>query len=68
MSNKCGGGRRGNSVPARSRLCDQPGFSHPPCKQRLTQHIVDPVRTGMIEILALEIDFCATQIFCHLFA
>ncbi len=36
-------------------------FAHSAGQKRLSQRIVDFMRTGMIQILALEINFCAAQ-------
>ena len=40
-------------------LGDDAFFSHPPRQQDLAEHVVDLVRAGVIEFLALEIDFGA---------
>ena len=52
-----GGG--GNAVHAGAGLGDDPRLAHAPGQHDLTQHIVDLVRAGVIELLALEIDFRA---------
>ena len=38
-------------------------FAHPLGQQDLPQTIVDLVATGMVQLIALEIDFRATQFF-----
>ena len=42
-------------------LGDEPGLSHLLCQQSLPQHIVDLVGAGMVQILPLQINLCATQ-------
>ena len=49
-------GRRGHAVLARAGLGDDPGLAHPLREQRLAQHVVDLVRAGVVEVLALEQD------------
>ena len=49
-------GRRGDSVLARSRLGDDPLFSHPAGEQALPDRIVDLVRPGVVQIFALHHD------------
>jgi hypothetical protein len=49
------GGRR-DSVLAGSRLRDHTLLPHPLGQQRLTKHVVDLVRAGMGEVLALQQD------------
>ena len=41
---------------AGARLGDDPPLAHPPGEKRLAQGVVDLVRTGVIEVLALEVD------------
>ena len=52
-------GCRGDAMLARSRLGDDARLAHPAGEKDLAEHIVDLVCAGMIEFLALEIDFCA---------
>jgi hypothetical protein len=48
--------RRGHAVLARAGLGDQPRFAHPPREQRLAEGVVDLVRAGVVQVLALEVD------------
>ncbi len=52
------GGRRGrgDAVLARTGLGDDAGLAHPLGEQRLAEHVVDLVRAGVVEVLALEDD------------
>ena len=61
--------RRGRCHPvlACARFRDQTGLSHFFCKKRLSQHVVDLVRAGMVQILPFEIDFRAAKILRHFF-
>ncbi len=50
-----GGGRRGgHAVLAGAGLGDDPGLAHPPGQQGLAEDIVDLVRAGVGQVLALE--------------
>ena len=51
-------GRR-HAVLARSGLGDQPGLAHPLGEQALPEHVADLVRTGVVQVLALEPDLAA---------
>jgi hypothetical protein len=48
-------------VLARPGLGDDPRLAHAPREQRLPDRVVDLVRAGVIEVLALEIDPCAAD-------
>ncbi len=50
------GGGGGHAVLAGAGLGDDPGLAHPPGEQGLPQHVVDLVRAGVVEVLALEQD------------
>ena len=50
------GGRRGDAVLAGAGLGDDPRLADPLGQQRLAQHVVDLVRAGVVEVLALEQD------------
>ncbi len=50
------GGRGGDTVLAGSGLGDQPGLAEAAGDERLPEHVVDLVRTGVVEVLALEDD------------
>jgi hypothetical protein len=52
----------GHTVLACTRLGDDARLAHAACKQRLTDGVVDLVRTGVVEILALEVNLRATQL------
>ena len=45
---------RRHPVLAGAGLCHQPGLAHPLGQQCLAEHVVDLVRSGVIEVLALE--------------
>ena len=44
-------------------LGDDPPFAHAPRHHDLAEHVVDLVRAGVVELLALEIDFRAAEMF-----
>jgi len=48
------GGGRGNTVLTGAGLGDDAGLAHPPGQQRLAEHVVDLVGTGVVEVLTLE--------------
>ena len=48
------GGGRGHTVLAGAGLGDQAVLAHPPGQQSLADHVVDLVRTGVGQVLALE--------------
>ena len=49
-----GGGGRGHAVLAGAGLGDEAGLAHPLGQQGLAEHVVDLVRAGVVEVLALE--------------
>ena len=51
--------RGGDAVHAGAGLGDDALLAHAPRQQDLAEHVVDLVRAGVIELLALEIDFGA---------
>lgn len=51
----------------RPRLGDQAGLAHPLGQKGLSQHIVDLVGPGVVQILPLQIDLRPAQILRHLF-
>ena len=55
------GGGGGNAMLAGAGLGDDALLAHAPGKQDLAHHIVDLVGAGVVELVALEIDFCAAQ-------
>ncbi|ENN84331.1 hypothetical protein RHSP_21270 [Rhizobium freirei PRF 81] len=56
--------RRGNAMLAGTGLGDDAGLAHALGEQDLTDAIVDLVRTRVVQLFALEIDFCAAE-FCR---
>ena len=56
------GGGRGHAVLAGTGLGDHPGLAHPPGQQGLAQHVVDLVRAGVVQVLALEQDPGPTRV------
>ena len=50
---------------ARAGLGDEAGFAHLPGQQGLTQHVVDLVGPGVVQILPFEIDLRAPQVLGH---
>ncbi len=56
-------GRRGHTMLAGTGFRDYAGLAHPLREQRLTDGIVDLVCTGVIQILALQIDLRAAEQF-----
>ena len=43
-------------------LGDDARLAHPAGEQDLAEHVVDLVRAGVVELLALEIDLCAAEL------
>ena len=54
MPEQGGRGGRGDAVLAGAGLGDEAGLAHPPGEQRLAEDVVDLVRAGVVEVLALE--------------
>ncbi len=50
---------------ARTGLGDHPGLTHLACQQGLTQHVVDLVRTGVVEVFSFEKDVRTTGVFAE---
>ena len=50
------GGGGGHAVLARAGLGDDPRLAHAPGEQRLPERVVELVRAGVVEVLALEVD------------
>ena len=61
QAQQCRRGRRRHPVLAGSGLGDDPALAHPNGEQRLTEHVVDLVAAGVVEVLALEEDGRATR-------
>src|SRR5690606_21312954 len=57
----CGYGRRGNTVLACTRLGDDTLAAHALCEQNLAEAVVDLVRTGVVQVFALEVDLRSAQ-------
>ena len=66
QTEQSGSGCGCNAVLTGAGLRDNTGLAHLLGEQALCQRVVDFVGTGMIEILALEINLCAAQILGHL--
>ena len=60
------GGRGRNAVLTGAGLRDETGLAHLLSQKRLTEHVVDLVSAGVVEILALEVDLRAAEIVCHM--
>ncbi len=58
-----GNGGRGDAVLAGAGLGDDPGLAHAPGEQDLAEAVVDLVRAGVIELVALEVDLRAAEMF-----
>ena len=58
-ANRC----RCNTVLTRAGFGNDAGLSHATGKQDLSQTVVDLVRAGVVQLVALEVDFCTTQLF-----
>ena len=59
------GGGGGDAVLAGARLGDDARLAHAAGEQDLAHHIVDLVRAGVVELVALEIDFRAAEVLGH---
>ena len=59
------GGRGRDAMLAGARLGDDARLAHPPREQDLADHVVDLVRAGVIELVALEIDLRAAEMLRH---
>ena len=55
------GGRRRHPVLAGAGLGDDAALVHPPRQQDLAQHVVDLVRAGVVELVALQIELGAAE-------
>src|SRR5260370_36471276 len=54
-------GRGGHAVLTRAGLSDDAPLTHALREQNLAERVVDLMRAGMQQILALEINFCAAE-------
>ena len=52
---------------ARAGLGDEAGFAHLFGQQGLSEHVVDLVRAGVVQVLALEVDLRAAEVPGHFF-
>ena len=59
------GGGGGDAMLARARLRDDALLAHAHGQQDLAQHIVDLVGAGVVQLVALEVDFRAAEMFGH---
>ena len=57
----------GNAMLTGTGLGDEAGLAHLFGQQRLPENIVDLVRTGVIQVLTLEVDLCTAEVLGHLF-
>ena len=55
-------GRGGDPVLAGAGFGDDALLAHPPRHHDLAEHVVDLVRAGVVELLALEVDFGAAEV------
>ena len=63
-----GSGRGGgNAMLTGTGLGDEAGLAHLFGQQRLSENIVDLVRTGVVQVFALEVDLCTAEVLGHLF-
>ena len=53
--------RGGDAVLAGARLGDDARLAHAPGEQDLAEHVVDLVRAGVVQLLALEVDLRAAE-------
>ena len=65
-AHQCRCRRRRHTVLACTGLRDDTGLSHFLRQQYLTEHVVDLMRTGVVQILTLQIDLCAAEILRHM--
>lgn len=61
----CRGG--GDAVLSGAGLGNNSRLAHLLCQQHLSQHVVDLVGTGVVQILPFQVNFRAAQIPGHLF-
>ena len=57
-----GDGRRGDAVLAGARLGDDSRLAQPFGEQRLADAVVDLVRAGVVQVLALQVDLRAAEL------
>ena len=60
--------RCGHAMLARAGFRDDPGFAHAAGQNDLTQHIVDLVRAGVVQLIPLHVDLGAAQMGGQAFA
>ena len=58
--------RRSHTVLTSAGFSDNAFFAHPLCQQNLTEHVIDFMSAGVIQILALQINLAAAKILRHL--
>ena len=54
QAEQCRGGGGGDAVLTGTGLGDEPVLAHPLGQQGLPEHVVDLVRSGVVEVLAFE--------------
>ena len=64
-AHECRGGGGGHAMLTGAGLSNEAGLAHFFGEQRLTEGIVDFVRAGVVEVLALEVDLGATEVAGH---
>ena len=52
---------RGNTVLTCARFSNNARFTHLLGKQNLPEHVIDLMRTGVVQVFTLQVDLCATQ-------
>ena len=57
-----GHGRRGDAMLPGAGLGDDPLLAHPPRQHHLAEHVVDLVRAGVVELVALEVDLGPAEV------
>ena len=65
-AHESGGGRGRHTVLTGAGLRDQTGLAHLFRQQRLTEHVVDLVGAGVVQILTLEVDLRTAEVLCHM--
>jgi len=60
-------GSGGNAMLSRAGLGDDAPLAHPPRQHSLAQRVVDLVRAGVQQVLALEVDLRSAELFAHSF-
>ena len=64
-AHESGSGRGRYTVLTGAGFRDQTGLAHLFRQQCLTEHVVDLMGAGVVQILALEVDLCTAEVICH---